>query len=104
MPGFLIQEGATVICAHGGQALPTVPSPDVSLDGMPASVVSDPWTVAGCPGVPAAGIPPYLTRATARHRRRRGGVRAGRHPAAADRHPGKGHRDMSATQVGVTAT
>ncbi len=61
MPGFLIQDGATVMCAHGGQALPTVPSPDVSLDGMPASVVSDPWTVAGCPGIPAAGIPPCVT-------------------------------------------
>jgi uncharacterized Zn-binding protein involved in type VI secretion len=60
MPGFLIQEGATVMCAHGGQALPTVPSPDVSLDGMPASVVSDPWVVAGCPGIPTT-IPPCVT-------------------------------------------
>ena len=36
MPGFLIQQGATVMCVHGGQAMPTVPSPAVSLDGMPA--------------------------------------------------------------------
>ncbi len=27
MPGFLIQQGATVICVHGGQAMPTVASP-----------------------------------------------------------------------------
>jgi len=60
MPGFLIQEGATVMCAHGGQAMPTVPSPDISLEGMPASVVPDPWVVAGCPGIPTT-IPPCVT-------------------------------------------
>jgi hypothetical protein len=60
MPGFLIQQGATVMCPHGGQALPTVPSPSVSLMGMPASTISSPWTVAGCPGVPPS-IPPCVT-------------------------------------------
>ena len=60
MPGFLIQEGATVICSHGGQALPTVPSPSVTLTGLPASTISSPWTVAGCPGVPSA-VPPCVT-------------------------------------------
>ncbi|MDQ6775599.1 MAG: hypothetical protein M3071_05110 [Actinomycetota bacterium] len=61
MPGFLIQEGATVMCAHGGQALPAVPSPAVSCEGMPVSTIAAPWTVAGCPGVPPAGIPPCVT-------------------------------------------
>jgi|ERR1035438_1583531 hypothetical protein len=60
MPGFLIQEGATVMCAHGGQALPTVPSPSVTLMGLPASTISSPWTVAGCPGVLPA-VPPCVT-------------------------------------------
>jgi hypothetical protein len=60
MPGFLIQEGATVICAHGGQAIPTVPSPSLMLDGMPAVTLPAPWTVAGCPGVPTA-VPPCVT-------------------------------------------
>ena len=60
MPGFLIQEGATVTCAHGGQALPTVPSPAVSLDGLPASVLADPWAIVGCPGV-LPPIPPCVT-------------------------------------------
>jgi uncharacterized Zn-binding protein involved in type VI secretion len=60
MPGFLIQQGASVMCAHGGQAMATVPSPDVSLEGMPASVVSNPWAVAGCPGIPPA-LPPCVT-------------------------------------------
>jgi len=61
MPGYLIQQGATVMCVHGGQAMPTVPSPAVSLDGLPASAIADPWLVAGCPGVPPAGVPPCVT-------------------------------------------
>jgi hypothetical protein len=60
MPGFLIQEGATVMCAHGGQAMPTVPNPSVTCMGMPTSMVPDPWVVAGCPGVPPS-IPPCVT-------------------------------------------
>jgi hypothetical protein len=60
MPGFLIQQGATVMCLHGGQALPTVPSPSVSLDGLPAVTVAAPWTVAGCPLTPPP-LPPCVT-------------------------------------------
>src|SRR4051812_35565209 len=52
MPAFLIQQGATVICAHGGSAQPTVPSPRVQLGGMPALLVGDPWMVSGCPFPP----------------------------------------------------
>ena len=61
MPGFLIQQGATVMCAHGGQALATVPSPVGQPDG-PARVatIAAPWAVAGCPGVPPA-VPPCVT-------------------------------------------
>jgi hypothetical protein len=61
MPGPLIQQGATVLCAHGGQAMPMVPNPAVTLDGMPSCSLSDPWSVAGCPGVPASAIPPCIT-------------------------------------------
>ena len=61
MPGFLIQQGATVICVHGGQAEPTVPNPNVMLDGMPSCLLSDPWVIAGCPGVPPSAIPPCVT-------------------------------------------
>ncbi len=60
MPGFLIQQGATVMCVHGGQATPTVPSPAVSLEGMPAATIAAPWTVAGCAGVPPQ-VPPCVT-------------------------------------------
>ena len=60
MPGFLLHEGAVVMCLHGGQAMPTVPSPSVTLDGMPAATIADPWTVAGCAGIPP-GVPPCVT-------------------------------------------
>jgi hypothetical protein len=59
MPGFLIQQGATVICIHGGQAMPLVPNPAVTLEGMPSCLLPDPWSVAGCPGIPPT-IPPCV--------------------------------------------
>lgn len=60
MPGFLIQQGATVLCVHAGQAMPTAPNLRVMLDGMPSSTISAPWVVAGCPGVPSS-VPPCVT-------------------------------------------
>ena len=48
------------MCVHGGQASPVVPNPAVTLDGMPTCVLSDPWMVAGCPGVPSS-VPPCVT-------------------------------------------
>jgi hypothetical protein len=55
--GFLVQQGATVICGHAGQAMPTAPNPRVLLGGSPSVAVSPPWTVAGCPLPPNAGGP-----------------------------------------------
>ncbi len=57
MSGFLVEQGATVICAHGGQAMATVVSPRVRLSGRPAVTLPPPWTVAGCALPPAAGGP-----------------------------------------------
>lgn len=47
------------MCVHGGQAMATVPSPAITLDGLPASVLSVPWLIAGCPGIPP-GVPPCV--------------------------------------------
>ena len=49
MPGFLLHVGATVQCAHAGQALPTVTNPRVLVSGQP--IVTQPalYTVTGCP-------------------------------------------------------
>ena len=61
MPGFMVQVGATVMCAHGGQAQATVPSPRVMLGGQPAVTQPAPWVVAGCAFVPPAGNGPCVT-------------------------------------------
>ncbi|HXP91547.1 MAG TPA: hypothetical protein VN931_11545 [Fibrobacteria bacterium] len=61
MAGFLLHQGAVVLCAHGGQALPSAPNPRVALTGMPAATIVAPWMVAGCPGIPAVPIPPCVT-------------------------------------------
>jgi hypothetical protein len=57
MPGFLLHLGATVTCAHGGQAQPTVPNPRVQLGGQPVVTLATPYVVAGCPFVPPAPGP-----------------------------------------------
>ena len=48
MPGFLLHQGATVICAHGGQAQATVPNPRVVVAGTPTVTLSAPYVIAGC--------------------------------------------------------
>ncbi len=48
------------MCTHGGQATAVVPNAAVTLEGAPTCLLSDPWTVAGCPGVPSA-VPPCVT-------------------------------------------
>ena len=59
MPGFLLHVGATVTCAHGGQAQPTVPNPRVTVMGMPTVTFAAPYVVAGCafPPPPVANGP-----------------------------------------------
>lgn len=59
MPGFLVHVGAQVMCAHGGQAQPTVPNPRVVVSGQPTVTIVPPYAVAGCalPPPPAANGP-----------------------------------------------
>jgi hypothetical protein len=61
VPGFLLHAGATVLCTHAGQALPTVPNPRVLVSGQPVTTQPSPYTVAGCPFVPPAGNGPCVT-------------------------------------------
>lgn len=49
MPGFAITQSASVLCAHGGLAQPTMPLPRVRLSGQPAIGQAAPYTIAGCP-------------------------------------------------------
>ena len=48
MPGFLLHVGASVECAHGGQAQPTVPNPRVMVSNQPTVTQPAPYIVAGC--------------------------------------------------------
>ncbi|GAP66337.1 MAG TPA: hypothetical protein VF216_08840 [Mizugakiibacter sp.] len=59
MPGFVLHVGATVLCAHAGQAQPTAPNPRVMVSGQPTVTLPAPWLVAGCtlPPPPAANGP-----------------------------------------------
>jgi hypothetical protein len=57
MPGVLLHVGATVLCAHAGQAQPSVPNTSVLVSGQPTVTISGPYLVAGCPFVPPAAGP-----------------------------------------------
>ena len=61
MPGFILHVGATVLCAHGGQAQPTTPNPRVLVNGQPSVTIAAPYVVAGCPFVPPGGNGPCVT-------------------------------------------
>ncbi len=62
MPGTLLHVGATVLCAHAGQAQPTVPNPRVTVSGMPTVTLAAPYLVAGCAmPPPPAGNGPCVT-------------------------------------------
>ncbi len=59
MPGPLVQFGAQVLCAHGGQAMATAVNARVTLGGAPSLTVAAPMVIAGCglPPPPAANGP-----------------------------------------------
>lgn len=48
MPGPLLHLGASVLCAHGGTAVPTTPNPRVLVGGQPTVTMAAPYAVAGC--------------------------------------------------------
>jgi hypothetical protein len=77
MPGFLLHQGATVLCAHGGQAQPTAPNPRVKVSGQMIVTQTAPYSVAGCTfnvsGAPSPCVTAQWTVAATR-------VRAGSQP------------------------
>ena len=61
MPGFLLHQGATVLCAHPpGQALPAVVYPRVKVSGQPIVLQSSAYTIAGC-ALTGTTAPPCVT-------------------------------------------
>jgi hypothetical protein len=62
MPGFLLHLGATVQCAHLGQAQPMATNPRVKVGGQPVVTLPATYTVAGCTmPPPTAGNGPCVT-------------------------------------------
>jgi hypothetical protein len=61
MPGPILHLGATVLCSHGGQAVPSMPNPRVLASGKPIATMIPPYLVAGCAFVPPAGNGPCVT-------------------------------------------
>jgi hypothetical protein len=59
MPAPVLHLGATVLCAHGGQAVPTSPFPRVTLGGQPVVNLTTVYAVAGC-GL-SGSAPPCVT-------------------------------------------
>ena len=55
MPGSLLHLGATVMCAHVGQATPTAPNPRVLVSGQPVVPMTSIICVAGCTLPPPSG-------------------------------------------------
>lgn len=54
MPGPILHLGATVLCAHGGQAAPPAPVARVLVSGQPVATIAVPYVIVGCPVVPPA--------------------------------------------------
>lgn len=48
MPGAILHVGATVCCAHGGQAQPATPNLKVKVMGQPIATQPTPYIIAGC--------------------------------------------------------
>lgn len=47
--GYILHQGATVLCTHGGQAQATVTNPRVKVGGQMIVTQAAPWSIAGCP-------------------------------------------------------
>jgi hypothetical protein len=60
MPAPILHLGASVLCAHAGQAVPMAPFPRVMLSGQPAVTLTSPYAVAGC-ALTGTPNPPCVT-------------------------------------------
>ena len=62
MGAFILHQGATVLCSHAGQAMPTAPNPRVMVSHQPVVTQPTMYTIVGCPfPPPPAGNGPCLT-------------------------------------------
>lgn len=59
--GYLLDSGATVLCAHGGQAQAASPNPRVKAGGQPITTQPTPHTISGCPFMTGTNPIPCVT-------------------------------------------
>jgi hypothetical protein len=60
MPGPVLHLGATVLCAHAGQATPAAAFPRVLVSGQPVVTLATPYVIAGC-ALTGTPTPPCAT-------------------------------------------
>jgi hypothetical protein len=60
MPGFILHQGASVMCSHAGTAQPAVPNPRVTVSGQPIVTLPGAYTIAGC-ALTGTSSPPCVT-------------------------------------------
>lgn len=75
MPGYLLHEGALVVCPHAGQATPLTTNPRVKVAGQAIVTQTTTYTIASC-GLAGTSSPPCATATwmTAATRVKAGGV------------------------------
>ena len=75
MPGFILHQGAPIICPHTGQAQPVLVNLRVRVSGQPIVTQNCVHTIAGCVKLPASGGPCATAQwITAAQRVRAGGM------------------------------
>jgi len=77
MPGFLLHQGATVLCLHAGQAQPATVFPRVKVSNQPIVTQPTIYNISGCtlPPPPGANGPCVTAQfVTAATRVRAGGI------------------------------
>jgi hypothetical protein len=60
MPGYLLHQGATVLCTHAGQAMPVMTYPRVKVNGQAVVTQSMMYTISGC-ALSGTSSPPCVT-------------------------------------------
>ncbi|MDX2032408.1 MAG: hypothetical protein SF339_17165 [Blastocatellia bacterium] len=61
MPGYLLHQGATVLCMHAGQAQAVTVNPRVKVGGQQIVTQADTHSIAGCPFNVSGGPSPCVT-------------------------------------------
>ncbi len=61
MPGYLLHQGATVLCMHGGQAQPITVNLRIKVGGQMVVTQSDMYSISGCPFTIGSSPSPCVT-------------------------------------------